>query len=113
VYTFSEFEYHIRVDDDVYELSREASSIASTNPFNIIFMRYFKQDTPQTTLAVNSSVLTGVGIGFIDSSPPDQLQYDFSEGWNIQLLAKDVEEHVVGSKTVIISEWEEKEFVFS
>ena len=112
VCTFDEFEYRIHVGNDVYELSRLASSPVSTTTFNVVFVRYLKQETPQITLMASSSVLTGVGVGFADSTTYEQLQYDFSGGWNIQLFTEHQEERPVVLKTVT-GEWQEGEFVFT
>lgn len=110
--SFGEFEILIQVDKDLYELSRLTSSLISSRTFNIIFVRYFKHETPQMSLERNSSVLVGVGVGFINFTTCDQLQYDFAGEWNIQLLMRPPENQSLGLK-MVTGEWEERQFLFT
>ena len=110
--TYSEFEILILADNDLYELSRLLSSPTSSRPFNVVFVRYFRHETPQISLERNNSVLMGVGVGFIDSTACGQLQYDFTGKWNIQLLTGPPEDQQLGLRT-ITGNWEEREFLFT
>jgi hypothetical protein len=112
VCSFGEFEIRIQVDNDLYELSRLASSPVSPMTFNIIFVRYFKHETPQVSLERNSSVQTRVGVGFIDFTTSDQLQYDLTGEWDIRLLTGPEEDHPLRLR-MITGGWEERSFLFT
>lgn len=112
VCTFSDFAILIQVEEDLYELSRLASSPTSPSTFNIIFVRYFKNESPQLNLGRNSSVKARVGVGFIDSAVGNELQYDFTSGWDIQLLTGAGRDNSLVLK-IVAGEWQEREFLFT
>jgi hypothetical protein len=112
VCTFSDFAILIQVEEDLYELSRLASNPTSSSTFNIIFVRYFKNESPQLNLGRNSSVKARVGVGFIDLAVGNELQYDFTGGWDIQLLTGAGRDHSLVLK-IVAGEWQEREFLFT
>ena len=58
----------------------------SLRKFNTVFVRYFKNESPQNVLLKNSSLLMRVGLGLRSRSSKTKLQYDFAGGWEIRLL---------------------------
>ena len=86
---------HIKVDSDLYEIKRPRETLDSMHPcaesFEIIFVRYFKLNTPQATLYGHPSTWIHAGVGQWDdgTSPSEdgrRVWYDFQDGWEIRLF---------------------------
>jgi hypothetical protein len=103
----------ILVDEDLYELWRSPSSpVIGPTAASVIFVRHFKHETPRMCLHRNSSVLMRVGVGLFSETAADQLQYDFTAGWDIRLLEELTQERLLEGKSVT-GRWEQREFAFT
>jgi hypothetical protein len=103
----------IQVDEDLLELWRSPSSpVIGPAAANVIFIRHFKYETPRMCLHRNSSVLMRVGVGILSQAVADQLQYDFTAGWDIRLLEEVTEEPLQEGK-LVTGQWEQREFIFT
>jgi hypothetical protein len=101
------------VDEDLFELWRSPSSpVIGPEAVNVIFIRHFKHETPRMCLHRNSSVLMRVGVGGLSQTVADQLQYDFTTGWDIRLL-EEVTEEQLQTGELVAGRWEQREFIFT
>jgi hypothetical protein len=113
VATFDQDYFLIQVDEDMYELSRAACSpVIGSIPFNTVFVRHFKNETPQMSLRRNSSVLVRAGLGLLGQTAADRLEYHFTPGWDIRLVEELTEEQFLKGK-LVTGKWEQREFSFT
>jgi hypothetical protein len=80
--------------------------------FNIVFVRYFRHESPQQSLEKNSRMLLDVGLGLSEDSTDQPLQYDFSPGWEIHLMTEQRDNDPASIESVQ-AEWVMRDICFT
>ena len=79
----------IQAEQNRYELSRSNEATGTVFQwFNVVFVRYFKHEHPQSALQENSSLLLRVGLGLRGATTAAPLQYDFAGCWEIRSVTE-------------------------
>ena len=113
----------ILIGAHLYELARSVDSARDNaasslqRPYNMLFIRHFKHETPQTHLHGNSSVWLRVGAGLLARSSEQEQEivwYDFQIGWDIRWLERPDDEVVVAQGMAsCAARWEERVCLFT
>ena len=110
----------VKVDSDIYEIRAPRETLGSSCPragsFEIIFVRYFKLNTPQGMLHGHPSLWMPAGVGQWDNTSSSEdgrlLWYDFQDGWEIRLV-DEPDEFLREGRAPQVGLWMERDFLFT